>query len=149
MRTEFTHQGTGPSSHAYNNPNLSAIEFLQAVMHCERLPLPTRLKAAKAPLPFTDAIPRPINHRIGCTIIIGGIPSEDLEPCDTPLSRQGCEPRTPCRKNSSPRTPEQGSGEDYTISQSFSVGRLNNHHPQSGPAAPVNMTMTSNSPTFI
>jgi hypothetical protein len=80
MRTEFTHQAPGPSPHAYNDPDLSPIEFLQAVMHAERLPLDTRIQAAKALLPYTNSFPRPINHTIGCTIVIGGIASEDLGP---------------------------------------------------------------------
>jgi len=81
MRTEFTHQNQGPSSHVYNDPDLSPIEFLQAVMHAEHLPMATRIDAARALLPFTEPRPASVpSSHIGCTIVIGGIPSEDLGP---------------------------------------------------------------------
>ena len=77
MRTEFTHQNQGPSSHVYNDPDLSAIEFLQAVMHAEHLPMATRIDAARALLPFTEPAPRPVVQGPTLTIVIGGI--EDPE----------------------------------------------------------------------
>ena len=73
-----TRQDQGPSSHAYNDLDLSPIEFLHAVMHAERLPMSTRIEAAKALLPFTNPYPRPTNSVPRCTIVIGG-----LGPCDT------------------------------------------------------------------
>jgi hypothetical protein len=78
MRTEFTHQDPGPSPHAYNDPDLSPIEFLLAVMHCDRLPMSTRIDAARGLLPYTEPRPAcaPSSH-VGCTIVIGG-----LGPCD-------------------------------------------------------------------
>ena len=75
VRTDFTHQDTGPSPHAYNDPDLSAIEFLYAVMRAKHQPMAIRIEAARALLPFTNpstnSVPR-------CTIVIGG-----LGPCDT------------------------------------------------------------------
>ena len=37
-----------PTARPYNNPNLSPIEFLEAVMHCDTLSIALRVKAAKA-----------------------------------------------------------------------------------------------------
>src|SRR6516164_11809787 len=110
MRTEFTHQNQGPSSHVYNDPDLSAIEFLQAVMHAEHLPMATRIDAARALLPFTEPRPASIpSSRIGCTIVIGG-----LGPYDHGLSAED---------------PEQIN----TISQSFSSSASNREpHNQRG-----------------
>ena len=87
-----TRQDQGPSSHAYNDLDLSPIEFLHAVMHAERLPMSTRIEAAKALLPFTNPYPRPTNSVPRCTIVIGG-----LGPCDTARA-QG-----PATDNSVPR----------------------------------------------
>jgi hypothetical protein len=78
VRTEFTHQDPGPSPHAYNDPDLSAIEFLHAVMRAQHQPMAIRIEAARALLPFTNPYPRPTNSVPRCTIVIGG-----LGPCDT------------------------------------------------------------------
>jgi hypothetical protein len=60
-----------PPPHAYNDPSLSATEFLLAVMHATHLPMSTRLEAAKALLPFTNPYPRPTNSvPPRCTIVI-------------------------------------------------------------------------------
>jgi hypothetical protein len=65
--------------HAYNDPDLSATEFLSAVMHATHLPMSTRIEAASALLPYTNSVPSKVqgyvSHR--CKIIIGG-----LGPCD-------------------------------------------------------------------
>ena len=46
-------------------------EFLRCVMDCQRLPMSTRIEAAKALLPFTTPYPRPVNSfRPRCTIVI-------------------------------------------------------------------------------
>ena len=91
MRTEFTHQNQGPSSHVYNVPDLSPIEFLQAVMHAEHLPMATRIDAARALLPFTEPRPASVpSSHIGCTIVIGG-----LRPCDHGSASPSTEPRSP------------------------------------------------------
>jgi len=50
---------TKAPDHPYNDPDLSAIEFLQAVMHATHLPMATRIDAARALLPFTESVPRP------------------------------------------------------------------------------------------
>src|SRR6516162_7278721 len=100
---EIVRKGLPPQTHAYDAPDLSPLQFLSEVMHAKHLPLDTRIKAASALLPYTNSFPRPINHRIGCKIIIGGIPAEDLGPCDNEFVAED---------------PEQING----ISQSFSVG---------------------------
>jgi hypothetical protein len=41
--------------HAYNDPDLSATEFLSAVMHATHLPMSTRIEAASALLPYTNS----------------------------------------------------------------------------------------------
>ena len=78
MRTDFSHQDTGPSPHPCNAPGLSPIEFLRAAYQDPTLPMATRIAAAKALLPFTNPYPRPTNSVPRCTIVIGG-----LGPCDT------------------------------------------------------------------
>jgi hypothetical protein len=75
--------GSAPSHHAYNDPDLSPIEFLQAVYRDTHLPMVTRIQAASALLPFTHPAPRPtvqgcVHYR--CKIIIGGLgpgPADD------------------------------------------------------------------------
>jgi hypothetical protein len=136
----ITRNGRGPQHHRCDDPGLSPKEFLYAIMHDPTFQLSIRIDAAKALLSITASIPRPINHHIGCKIVIGGIPSEDLGPCD----KSGCEPRTP-GQNSVAEAPEQINGN----SQSFPRGRLNNPHPQSGPVAPVNIETNSHPPTLI
>src|SRR6516164_10808610 len=126
MRTEFTHQNQGPSSHVYNDPDLSPIEFLQAVMHAEHLPMATRIDAARALLPFTEPRPASIpSSHIGCTIVIGG-----LGPCDTARG--------------------QGPSADPTRNHSQNPDCANKTltHDQST-QAPQNLTTTPNTPPFI
>ena len=71
MRTEFTHQDPGPSPHAYNDPDLSPIEFLQAVYRATHLPMSVRIAAASALLPYTNSSPRSQTIPPRCKIIIG------------------------------------------------------------------------------
>ena len=88
MRTEFTNQDLGPSRRAYNDPGLSAIEFLHAVYRDPHLPMSIRIDAAKALLPFTEPRPASIPSWNGCTIVIGG-----LGPCATePKPRSPADP---------------------------------------------------------
>ena len=47
-------------SHAYDNPDLSAVQFLLAVMRDQSVSLHLRLRAAQAVAPFTEHGPRPI-----------------------------------------------------------------------------------------
>jgi hypothetical protein len=76
-------EAPGPA-HPCDAPGLSPIEFLQAVYRDPRLPMSIRIDAARGLLPYTEPRPASIpSSHIGCTIIIGGIPSGDLGPCDT------------------------------------------------------------------
>jgi hypothetical protein len=120
VRTEFTHQDTGPSAHAYDDPSLDALEFLLAVMHATNQPISTRIEAAKAALPYTNSFPSKVQGYVSyhCRLIIGG-----LEPVAE-----------------DPSPPNEGS-------QSFSPRRSNNHHPQSEAQAPQNLTRYSDPPT--
>jgi hypothetical protein len=75
---DFTRLGLPPQTHAYDDPTLSAIEFLQAVYHATHLPMSTRIDAARGLLPYTEPRPTSIpSSHVGCTIVIGG-----LGPCD-------------------------------------------------------------------
>jgi hypothetical protein len=69
-----------PHPHAYDDPDLSPVEFLQHVMHATHLPMATRIEAASALLPYTHptkgSAPRSVVPA-RCKIIIGG-----LGPCD-------------------------------------------------------------------
>ena len=58
-----------PTTHAYNDPDLSPIEFLLAVMHASHIPMSTRIEAARGLLPYTE--PRPASvPPPRCTIVI-------------------------------------------------------------------------------
>ena len=70
-------QGSGPSVHPCDNPSLSPIEFLRAVYRDPTIPLPDRIKAASALLPYTNSFPRSQAIPPRCKVIIGG-----LGPCD-------------------------------------------------------------------
>jgi|SRR6516165_8270867 hypothetical protein len=125
LPTETQAPASAPTPHAYNDPDLEPIEFLQAVYHATHLPMSIRIDAARALLPFTEPRPASIpSSRIGCTIVIGG-----LGPYDHGLSAED---------------PEQIN----TISQSFSSSASNNPHPQCGAPAPLNTEMNSNPPPF-
>ena len=123
MRTQFTHQDPQPSSHAYNDPDLSPIEFLYAVMRATHQPMSIRIQAASALLPYTHPYPRPTNSIPRCTIVIP--PFE-------------------------PRTPNHEAHEgDNGKSQSFSEIADNTCHPQSGGPGPSNMMTIPEPSTFI
>ena len=47
-------------AHAYDNPELSSVQFLLAVMHDQTVPLYLRMKAAQAVAPFTAYAPEPV-----------------------------------------------------------------------------------------
>jgi hypothetical protein len=75
----ITRKGCGPQPHAYDDPDLSAIEFLQAVYRDSSLPMSIRIDAARGLLPYTEPRPASVpSLSVGCTIVIGG-----LGPCDT------------------------------------------------------------------
>jgi hypothetical protein len=69
---EFTRIGLPPQRHAYDDPSLTALEFLLAVMHDARLPLSTRLEAARAALPYTSPFPSKVQGYVSfhCRIVI-------------------------------------------------------------------------------
>jgi hypothetical protein len=109
-----------PTTHAYNDPELSPIEFLKAVYHATHLPMSTRIEAASALLPFTEPKPRPTNSfPPRCKIIIGG-----LGPCSP-------DPET------------------NTISQPSSIGADNTRQTSSEAVAPVYTETTFYPQTFI
>ena len=92
--------------HAYNDPNLSPIEFLQAVYRDASLPMSIRIDAARGLLPYTEPKPARIpSSDVSCTIVIPPFEA---------------------------RTPDTEAHEgDNRKSQSFSEIANNNHHPQS------------------
>ena len=47
----ITREGRGPQTHAYDDPDLSPIEFLQAVYRDPLLPMSIRIDAARGLLP--------------------------------------------------------------------------------------------------
>ena len=75
----ITREGRGPQTHAYDEPDLSPIEFLRCVMHATHLPMASRIQAASALLPYTNSFPSKVQGYVPyrCKIIIGG-----LGPCD-------------------------------------------------------------------
>jgi hypothetical protein len=75
---EFTRMGLGPQTHAYDDPDLSPLEFLQAVYRDPLLPMSTRIDAARGLLPYTE--PRPMNSVIDCKVVIGGLGSSPEDP---------------------------------------------------------------------
>jgi len=90
------------------------------------LPMSIRIDAARGLLPYTE--PRPAcapSSSYGCKIIIGGL--------------------GPFEQSLSPEDPEQINEN----SQSFSVSRSNNPHPQSETPGPLYTETNSNPPTFI
>jgi len=73
---EFVRKGLPPQTHAYDDPDLSPVEFLQAVYRATHLPMSIRIDAARGALPFTE--PRPASSPPPrCKIVI---PPFDYEP---------------------------------------------------------------------
>jgi len=74
---DFVRKGLDPEPpHAYDNPDLSPIEFLRACMHDTRLPLAMRMDAAAKLLPLTESVPPSV--RISkVKIVIEGIHDQD------------------------------------------------------------------------
>jgi hypothetical protein len=128
MRREFSQQtpsGDLGSAHPYNEPGLSPIQFLYAVMYCSRLPMVTRIEAAKALLPFTEPRPARVpSSDVSCIIRIGGIGPTD---------------------HGSASPSGEGTNEK---SQSFPPSASNNPQPQSEDQGPSNTEMTSD-PDFV
>ena len=65
-------EAPGPA-HACDAPGLAAKEFLYAIYRDPRLPMSTRIQAAKELLPFTESIPKPVVQGPTITIVIGGL----------------------------------------------------------------------------
>ena len=109
-------------THPCNNPNLSPIEFLEAVMHDDTFSIALRAKAAKAlTLIHTKAPVPPITIRI-------------KDPyCHEYLAR------FPWLKEFTTKDPEQIN----TISQSKSRIRSNSDHPSSETPGPLNTETNS------
>jgi hypothetical protein len=81
MQKEFsTTQAPAPTTHAYNDPDLSPVEFLQHVMHATHLPMVSRIQAASALLPYTNSFPRSQTIPPRCKIIIGGLGPSATDP---------------------------------------------------------------------
>ena len=115
-------------THPCNNPNLSPIEFLEAVMHDDTFSMPLRVKAPAALTSIHTKAPQsPITIHI-----------KDAY-CHEYLAR------FPWLKEFAAKDPEQINGK----SQSFSSSASNNPHPRCGDPGPPNIETTSNSPTLI
>jgi hypothetical protein len=127
----ITRKGRAPQTHAYDDPNLSAKEFLLTVMRDTTLPLSTRIKAARDVRPYFIADPRPVAP-VTCRIIIPSLDEEFILG-----SGQG------------PSALMNESGTDNTISQSKSRIRSDSHQPRCGGPGPPNIETTSNPPTLI
>jgi hypothetical protein len=161
MQTEFTHHATGPSSHAYNDPDLSPIEFLYAVYRDASLPMSIRIEAARGLLPYTEPRPARIpSSDVSCTIVI---PPFDYEPRTNyarsthrnsikgaramaefiRLQRSGQVPRT-LMKEFVAKDP----GPINTILQSFRVRRPETRQPSSKKRDAVYTETTSHPPFF-
>src|SRR5215813_6167431 len=64
----ITREGKGPQPHLYDDPDLSPLEFMLAVMRDTTLPLAIRLDAAAKVAPFYHRRLRSLNPH--CTIVI-------------------------------------------------------------------------------
>ena len=129
---DFVRMDLPPQSHVYDDPSLSPLEFLQAVMHATHLPMSFRIDAARGLLPYTEPPPgpRPTNSFPRCAIVIGGISDDCARATD---------------HGSVAKDPEQIN----TISQSKSSIANNNHHPQSGDPGPLYIEENPEPSTFI
>jgi len=123
----ITRKGLGPRPHACDDPNLSAKEFLLAVMHDTTLPLSTRIKAARDVAPYFVAAPRPV-AAVTCKIII--------PPHDAFFLSSGCEPRTLKEVAKDP-------GQINANSQSKDEFAPNNPHASCGGPRPHNIERPS------
>jgi len=85
MRTESsTHQN--PPEHAYNRQGIGPLEFLTEVMHATHLPMVSRIEAARALLPYTESVPRPVTPP-AYTIVIPPISYEPWADICSPWPR--------------------------------------------------------------
>jgi len=108
-------EAPGPA-HACDAPGLAAKEFLYAIYRDPRLPMSTRIQAAKELLPFTESIPKPVVQGPTITIVIGGLkaPEQINEKSQLKefLRADNCQPRcgdpgpSNTEMNSNPPTPK-------------------------------------------
>jgi hypothetical protein len=94
---------SAPGDHAYDNPDLSPLEFFSAIYRDKTLPLSVRIDAASKALPYTAHPPPPVfverepwpgESRV--TIQIGGLPegtSVTVSSGQEPASQDAAEPR--------------------------------------------------------
>ena len=75
-------EAPGPA-HPCDDPSLSATQFLYAIYRDPTFPISVRINAAARLLPLTESVPRAMAPEPRCTIVIGGIPTEDLDPDNT------------------------------------------------------------------
>jgi hypothetical protein len=116
-----------PTARPYNKPNLSPIEFLEAVMHCDTLSIALRAKAAKAlTLIHTKAPVPPITIHI-----------------KDPYSHEYLT-RFPWLKKLAAENP----GQINANSQSKDRNRPDSHQPSSKTLAPLYTETTSNPPSL-
>src|SRR5262245_25255072 len=115
-------------THPCNNPNLSPIEFLEAVMHDDTFSIALRAKAAKALTAIHSKAPQP-----PITIQI-----------KDPYSHEYLT-RFPWLKEFAAKDPEQINEN----SQSKDFIRSNSHHPSSETPAPLYTETISNPSTLI
>jgi len=71
-------EAPGPA-HPCDDPSLSALDFLFAVMRDRSFPISVRMDAAARLLPLTKSVPRAVAPEPRCTIVIGGLPTEDQD----------------------------------------------------------------------
>jgi hypothetical protein len=89
MQKEFhTAKAPAPTTHAYDDPDLSPVEFLRAVMHATHLPMASRVQAASAVLPYTNSFPRSVVPP-RCKIVIPPLSLEPWSHICSPWPREG------------------------------------------------------------
>jgi len=105
----ITRKGCGPQVHAYNDPSLSATEFLRAVYCDPTLPMSIRIDAARGLLPYTEPRPAraPLSY-VGCKIIIGGLGPCAPDPLPGSTENHSQNPLSP-NKGPSHNLDDQGS----------------------------------------
>jgi hypothetical protein len=73
---------SAPVSHAYNDPDISPLEFLLCVMRATHLPMSSRIQAASALLPFTNPYPRADSRPLPSTVCLCyNLPTGINQPC--------------------------------------------------------------------
>jgi hypothetical protein len=137
---EFTRMGLPPQTHAYDDPDLTPIEFLQAVYRDSSLPMSIRIDAARGALPFTEPRPAssPSSH-VGCKIIIPPLSLEPWSHICSPWPREG---------DRASGCPECASGPTRNHSENLLSASITIPHDAELPA-PQNLTTNPEPSTFI